>query len=148
MTAPNTKASKIDRLLSRQADANTVLVNIYTEVRDGRVFDQATIKILRAAVASLEDDNKRLRKYLGSVLFHRRQLAVSNAEKPLPVIPPMNAFVPTLRIADTAVTDHTHTVPHDFSDGRWSRCKRCRKLKLALEGSGEGCIDSTKGEHQ
>jgi uncharacterized protein YicC (UPF0701 family) len=108
MSAPNTKASKIDRLLSRQVTRehlreilveilraelqeliNSIceegrlkhawLVNHIRAIEDklehlpDAAQQAATIKVLSGTVQSLEAENKRLRKYLGSVLLQRRQ---------------------------------------------------------------------------
>lgn len=70
MTAANTKEAKIDRILRRQGAANETL----NDIRDQAV---ATIAMLTGVVESLEDENKRLRKYLGSVLFQRREAQVA-----------------------------------------------------------------------
>jgi hypothetical protein len=144
VSAPNTKSSKIDRLLTRQTSANTILGSIYAEVRDGRETDKATIKMLSAAVASLEDDNRRLRKYLGSVLFHRRQLMVSDADQATPSLrePPFKA-IPTLRIADTAITarPHPNAAEHIY-DRAGRRCIRCYYLKAAIDATGVGCVEA------
>lgn len=73
MSGSNTKAQKIDRILSRQAETDQQLSNIFALLRLNHETDQATIKMLTATASSLEAENKRLRKYLGSVLFARRQ---------------------------------------------------------------------------
>lgn len=82
----NTKASKIDRILTRQGQANTDIENIYALIRLGHEKDTATIEQLTATNALLADvayrleaENARLRKYLGSVLFKRRQLMAGTA---------------------------------------------------------------------
>ena len=108
MSGSNTKASKIDRVLSRQGEhgekldgignlwaaahtklrvmderftamadrlnsrMDSLLDNWTAIVAQQQVLD-ATNRMLTAHAASLEDENKRLRKYLGSALFQRRQ---------------------------------------------------------------------------
>lgn len=65
MTAPNTKASKLERILKRVTEiaAKTETVEELT----------ATNQMLAATTRSLEAESARLRKYLGSILFARRQ---------------------------------------------------------------------------
>jgi hypothetical protein len=73
MSGINTKASKIDRILSRQLGMEKDLENIFALMRLNHQTDQATIKLLTETARRLEAENARLRKYLGSVLFARRQ---------------------------------------------------------------------------
>lgn len=120
MTSPNTKDSKLNRLMKRQ-----------------RATDAKVESIRLCMLASLVRQRE--------LLAENIKLRQANAflAKPLQRTAPLRD-VPTLHVADIATADHIHpnAVPHDFSDGRWSRCKRCRKLKLALEGSGEGCTST------
>jgi hypothetical protein len=74
MSGTNTKANKIDRILSRQAESNEDIENIYALIRLGHETDQATIKMLTATAHRLEAENATLRKYLGSILFQRRKV--------------------------------------------------------------------------
>lgn len=73
MSGPNTKASKVDRILARQVAIDGHLTNIFAVMRQSHETDRVTIKLLTETAARLEAENARLRKYLGSVLFERRQ---------------------------------------------------------------------------
>lgn len=80
MSGTNTKANKIDRLLARQISMDEDLTNIFSLIRLGHETDQETIRKLTATntllaevAHSLEAENSKLRKYLGSELFARRQ---------------------------------------------------------------------------
>lgn len=73
MSGVNTKASKINRVLSRQLTINDELADIFAAVRKMHEVDQTTIQMLTSTAHRLEAENARLRKYLGSVLFERRQ---------------------------------------------------------------------------
>jgi len=89
----NSKANKIDRILSRQAEADLQLSNIYALMRLNRETDTlviaeqaAIIKKLAAVVQSQEEQLNRqerqldrIRKYVGSVLFKRRQIMAGTA---------------------------------------------------------------------
>jgi hypothetical protein len=96
----NTKASKIERILSRQAATDLHLSNIAALMRLNHDTDTATIKMLTATneklvaanlkliatnrllatvAQSLEGQLNRLRKYVGSILFKRRQLMAGTA---------------------------------------------------------------------
>jgi hypothetical protein len=87
MSGQNTKDSKINRVISRQLVINDELVKVFALLRLNHETDTATIKLLTdtaerlsnsLALATetahrLEAQNERLRKYLGSALFARRQ---------------------------------------------------------------------------
>jgi cell shape-determining protein MreC len=97
MTAENTKASKVGRILTRQISMDgklDLLIDHVGERASAEFFaaldrlesQDATIKVLSGTVQSLEAENARLREYLGSVLFRRRQVQAANAYmgNPLP----------------------------------------------------------------
>lgn len=80
MSGTNTKAQKIDRILIRQRELDVLLTNIAALMRLNRETDTETIAMLTAVVKSQEEQLNRqegqldrLRKYLGSELFKRRQ---------------------------------------------------------------------------
>ena len=93
MSGPNTKASKIDRILSRQNQANDFLECLLNSLRETHIADQATIKLLSETANRLEAENAKLRKYLGSVLFARRKLEALTA------IPTLQRSKPNEQIA-------------------------------------------------
>lgn len=69
----NTKASKIDRILVRQGEAHDRELVAHDLLQT--IFrQQATVDLLTKTAHSLEAENQRLRKYLGSILFARRRL--------------------------------------------------------------------------
>lgn len=93
----NTKANKIDRILSRQAEADLQLSNVVALMRLNHETDTATIKRLTAVIQSQEEQLTRqegqldrIRKYVGSVLFKRRQMqALGTSElKRIPTLEP------------------------------------------------------------
>jgi hypothetical protein len=100
MSGENTKASKIDRILTRQAETNLSLSNIAALMRLNRETDTQTIaeqavtikkltaanleltatnKLLSTVSQSLEAQLNTLRRYVGSVLFRRRQIQAGTA---------------------------------------------------------------------
>jgi hypothetical protein len=102
----NTKANKIDRILSRQAEADLQLLNVFTLMRLNHETDTATIAeqaaiikkltaanleltatntLLATVAQSLEAQLNRLRKYVGSILFKRRQLMAGTLNR-IPVL--------------------------------------------------------------
>lgn len=87
MSGQNTKASKIDRIL-----------RVLREVCDRQAvtiaMQMATIRMLGSTTQSLEAENARLRKYLGSVLFERRK-----RDAQIPTLCPCAQFVAETREA-------------------------------------------------
>ena len=73
MSGQNTRASKIDRLLSRQIDMERKYNLDFAIMRLQREAQDNTVKLLTETAHRLEAENARLRKYLGSVLFERRK---------------------------------------------------------------------------
>lgn len=76
----NTKDSKIDRLLLRQRGDRLVILEVLKLAREARIVQKLTVerlsnslKLATETANRLEAENARLRKYLGSVLFERRQ---------------------------------------------------------------------------
>jgi DNA-binding transcriptional MerR regulator len=88
----NTKASKIERILTRQRELDVLLSNIAALMRLNRETDTETIAMLTAVVKSQEEQLNRqegqldrIRKYVGSILFKRRQLMVASLNR-IPVL--------------------------------------------------------------
>lgn len=143
MSAPNTRASKIERLLKRVSDID-VSMKARHELEATIKTLSTTNQMLTATAQSLEADNSRLRKYLGSVLFQRRQAQVAKAFIADPKWTPVTGM-PGLSFTITGpLVPHMHPYvaplsQHTFDD-KGRRCTRCHCLKAALEASGEGCV--------
>lgn len=96
MSGPNTKANKVDRALRR-----------IVEISDqSATIEQLSNSLHLAAETAyrLEQENARLRKYLGSVLFARRKLQA------LAAIPTLNRT--NAEIADFADNKGDSSLPH------------------------------------
>lgn len=113
----NTKASKIERILSRQAEADLQLSNIVTLMRLNHETDTATIKRLTAVIQSQEEQLTRqegqldrIRKYVGSILFKRRQLMAGTASR-----------IPTLHDAQEPKWGGKSGLEHHELPARFSR---------------------------
>lgn len=95
---------RIDRMFAQQTAIDSNLINAEATLRLNHETDQAQIKRLTDSVERLtnslklatetahrlEAENDRLRKYLGSVLFARRQLEAS-------IDPPLTHLIPALK---------------------------------------------------
>lgn len=84
MSGSNTKAQKIDRILQRQIEADRVggeryynLEKVFLDIIDKQQKNieelTATNTLFATTAHRLDAENARLRKYLGSELFKRRQ---------------------------------------------------------------------------
>jgi hypothetical protein len=84
---------------------------------------------------------------LKGIMLKRDELDAANAfmAAPLPV-PRQQSEIPTLRVADIANAGPEPSnalASHDFGEYVPMRCcRRCKKLRLALLESGEGCIEA------
>lgn len=132
MSTPNTKASKMERLLKRVSDID-VSMKARHELEATIKMLSTTNQMLTATAQSLEADNSRLRKYLGSVLFQRRQAQVA-AE------PVFDTTQPAFASIGFTLTPHHNAMRQHTFDDKGRRCTRCHCLKAALEASGEGCV--------
>lgn len=117
MSGTNTKANKIDRLLARQISMDEDLTNIFSLIRLGHETDQETIRKLTATntllaevAHSLEAENSKLRKYLGSELFARRQRDVQIPTLGLCYCPPGTCRGDKENCRHPAIEPHTHTL--------------------------------------
>lgn len=77
MSGVNTKASKVDRILSRQAEMDKYFRGFHEcllgSLRMTHEVDTSTIKMLTETAHRLEAENQRLRKYLGKLIVERRE---------------------------------------------------------------------------
>lgn len=96
MSRANTKDSKIDRLLLRQRGDRLDILEVLRLARETRIVQKLTVerlsnslKLATETAHRLEAENSRLRKYLGSVLFARRQREAS-------IDPPLTHLIPTI----------------------------------------------------
>jgi len=122
-------SQKIDRTYRRQLLADRRLGSIEAALRLNHETDVSTIAMLTASNQSLEQDNQKLRRYLGKMLFERRQ-----------GIPTANIPVPTLTHAIVTIPAPAPSSPlaHVY-DSAGKRCMRCSCLREANEASGTYC---------
>jgi hypothetical protein len=134
MSGTNSKASKTDRLLSRQSDDSRTLRRIE--------FDIA--KIRRVMIGGLDRQREMHAENIALRLERdtlAQQLRSANAflAKPLQRVAPFRE-VPTLRVADIVNTAPAPSNAHVYDEPR--RCSRCGYLKAAIEASDLPCVES------
>lgn len=137
MSGTNSKASKIDRLLSRQSEDSTRLDNIEHE-----------LGIIRRVLTGCLDRQREMHAENIALRFKRdslaQQLRSANAflAKPLQRVAPFRD-VPTLRVADIVNTAPAPSHAHVYDEPR--RCSKCGYLKAAIEASDLPCVESMEG---
>lgn len=124
MSGVNTKESKIARIRVTQLEHEAHFENIFALMRLNRETDTATIaaqartikmltetnRIATDFAQSLETDNSKLRKYLGSELFARRQRDVQIPTLGLCYCPPGTCRGDKENCRHPAIEAHTHTL--------------------------------------